>query len=146
MREHWNLPLEFRFRQTGEDWLLILLGCCSGKQRAHVLLLLWRAWHLRCDVIHEKGKESIMKSVSFLLNYEAMLTDCSPAARNNKGKKAIGLSELTNQFGSCSSIPNKVEDTLPSPWSMPMGRYCSDQCRRGIQVADWRIGHRGCGS
>lgn len=78
-----------------------------------------------------------MKSVSFLLNYEAMLTDCSPAARNNKGKKAIGLSELTNQFGSCSSIPNKVEDMLPSPWSMPMGRYCSDQCRRGIQVADW---------
>lgn len=68
MREHWNLPPEFRFRQTGENWLLVLLGSCSTKQRAQVLLLLWRAWHLRCDVIHKNGKETIMNSVSFLLN------------------------------------------------------------------------------
>lgn len=60
-----------------------------------------------------------MKLVSFLLNYEAMLTDCSPAAANNKGKQAIGLPELTNQSGSCSSIPNRVEDMHLSPLFMP---------------------------
>jgi hypothetical protein len=62
--------------------------------------------------------------MSFLLNYEAMLTDCSPATRNNKGKKAIGLLEMTNQFGSCSSIQNRVEDMHLSPSSRPTDDNC----------------------
>jgi hypothetical protein len=60
---------------------------------------LWRAWHPRCDVIHDNGKESIKNSVSFLLNYDAMLTDCSLATSNDKGKKSIDIPERAIHYG-----------------------------------------------
>jgi hypothetical protein len=37
--------------------------------RARILLLLWRAWHLRNDCIHHDGKATIAESVSFLKAY-----------------------------------------------------------------------------
>jgi hypothetical protein len=117
MREHWNLPPESRFRESGEDWLLILLGSCSNKQRSQVLLLLWRAWHLRCDIIHNKGQESIGNSVSFLLNYDATLTDCIPVLTNNKGKTAIGMTEPTNHSGFLNH--SRLEDMQPTPSIIP---------------------------
>jgi hypothetical protein len=52
-------------RYTGKDWLLILLDRCNTNQRAGVLLVLWRAWHIRCDAIYEKGKETIKKICKF---------------------------------------------------------------------------------
>jgi hypothetical protein len=69
MRKHWDLPMEKAFHFTGPDWLHVLLADCSHTQRGNILLLLWRSWHLRCDIIHKKGEETIMNSVSFLLSY-----------------------------------------------------------------------------
>jgi hypothetical protein len=70
MRAHWRLPKEKDFWYTGEDWLQGLLNACSDDERNKTLLLLWRAWYLRDDIVHGKGKESIVRSVSFLLRYE----------------------------------------------------------------------------
>jgi ribonuclease HI len=69
MRKYWNLPREEEFRDTGKDWLLILLSKQRKKEQGQILLLLWRAWHLRNNIIHGDGKESIKHSVEFLLNY-----------------------------------------------------------------------------
>jgi hypothetical protein len=73
MREYWDLPPETMFQYTGKDWLLVLLDCCSKNQRTQVLLILWRSWHLRCDSVYEKGKETIMNSAIFLLTYASNL-------------------------------------------------------------------------
>jgi hypothetical protein len=73
LRDHWKLPPEHTFRYTGNDWLLILLNQLDDSSRSRVLLLFWRAWHLRNNVIYENGKEPISKSVKFLLSYATAL-------------------------------------------------------------------------
>lgn len=69
MRKHLQLPDELQFRYTGPDWLLTLLGLLDWETEACVLLLLWRAWHLRNDQVHVKGMEPIEGSARFLVSY-----------------------------------------------------------------------------
>lgn len=76
MRKFWNLPEEKDFAYTGKDWLPILLANCCKEQRGLVLMTLWRSWHLRCNVIHGNGTESISNSRDFLLNYMTCLRSC----------------------------------------------------------------------
>jgi hypothetical protein len=65
MSKIWDLPDESAFRYTGPDWLHIMLSNIQESRRGLVLLVLWRAWHLRCDVVHGKGESSIIGSVTF---------------------------------------------------------------------------------
>jgi hypothetical protein len=51
LRQHWILPEEERFHFTGLDWLLLLLSSVDAEAKAKTLLLLWRAWHLRNDIM-----------------------------------------------------------------------------------------------
>ncbi|CAM0949674.1 unnamed protein product [Alopecurus aequalis] len=104
MRELWDLPPESLFRHTGEDWLLLLLDFCNKDQRSRILMLLWRAWHLRCDVIHGKGEETIAHSASFLLSYGEHLWNHTPIILDdNKGKRPVlQVSPL---------IPDRLHDT-----------------------------------
>ncbi|KAM0896207.1 hypothetical protein ACQ4PT_023336 [Festuca glaucescens] len=69
MRSYWDLPGEYDFLYSGPDWLQVLLSNCNLKQRDRVLLLLWRSWHLRCNITHGKGDETIANSVAFLQSY-----------------------------------------------------------------------------
>jgi hypothetical protein len=55
MRNLWNIPKESDFRFTWNDWLLVLLSNRSKTEQGLILLLLWRAWHLRNNAIHEDG-------------------------------------------------------------------------------------------
>lgn len=85
VRKVWDIPEESQFAYTGEDWLL-------------VLLLLWRAWHLRNDVIHNKGEAHVKDSVIFLQNYAASLSMCNLKLGDYKGKQPMfepGISTLT---------------------------------------------------
>jgi hypothetical protein len=66
MRKVWNLPSESKFRNTGTDWLQNLLAQVNNQSRSCILLLLWRAWHLRNDIIHHEGRARIDESVTFL--------------------------------------------------------------------------------
>ena len=69
MRKEWALPSEKSFRNTGGDWLQVLLDTVPEDIRGKILLLLWRCWHLREDSIRNDGKESISGSVQFLKKY-----------------------------------------------------------------------------
>jgi hypothetical protein len=82
LRRHWDLPRECNFVYSGPDWLQILLVNCNKNQRDKVLLLLWHSWHLRCDIAHGKGDETISNSVSFLLNYWDLLKNSSQIEEN----------------------------------------------------------------
>jgi hypothetical protein len=88
MRERWNLPDEKSFRYTG-DWLQLLLGHIDDISRARILLLLWRVWHLRNDVIHQQGKETIERSVAFLEAYDGGDNSSRSEISDNKGKAGL---------------------------------------------------------
>jgi hypothetical protein len=95
MRKHWDLPREEDMVKTCEDWLLILLDKTKKDMHQAIMMLLWRCWHLRNNVIHDKGKATIKQSVIFLLNYANSL-DTNPCASSKnmpldpKGKKPVG--------------------------------------------------------
>ena len=87
MRKYWKLPSEENFRYSGPDWLMHLFRQCDSETRDRTLLLLWRAWHLRNDIIHNDGRATIEGSVAFLqtfTNQDPTSTSCS-ADRKGKG-------------------------------------------------------------
>lgn len=67
MRKEWQLPDEKDFRYTGKDWLQVLLDKHNSDMRIKIMLLLWRAWFLRDNCVHSDGKESVSRSVLFLV-------------------------------------------------------------------------------
>ena len=77
MRKEWNLPPEEKIWFTGGDWLQVLLSTESQDMRAKLLLLFWRCWFLRDNIVHGNGKESILGSVCYLTRFE---TDWKQAA------------------------------------------------------------------
>ena len=89
MRLSWELPSEDQLQYTGPDWLLVLLNAIPKVMKKRILLIMWRSWHLRNDIIHEKGKATIADSVSFLRNYECTLLPARQQATDTKGKKAM---------------------------------------------------------
>jgi ribonuclease HI len=75
MRKHWSLPPENNFVYSGPEWLQNLLLNLSQSERSKVLMLLWRSWHLRNDIVHGKGQETIARSAAFLTRYDNFLQD-----------------------------------------------------------------------
>jgi hypothetical protein len=73
LRGSWNLPGEEQFRYNGPDWLILLLSSISREVGAYILLMFWRAWFLRNDVLHGKGTASIIASTKFLTRYAESL-------------------------------------------------------------------------
>jgi ribonuclease HI len=105
LRKSWDLPSECIFAYKGADWLQIILDQSDDLMRARILLMLWRAWHLRNDVIHSDGKASVTGSVMFLHSY---LHDL----RKNPG-------DLKGKQQTIQEIPTR-EDCRPTPsWTAP---------------------------
>lgn len=73
MKEVWKLPSEDKYMYTGENCLQTLLDTVNDEDRAKLLLLFWRSWHLREDCIRNGGKETIGSSKQFLLKLEEEL-------------------------------------------------------------------------
>jgi hypothetical protein len=73
LRGSWPLPDEEQFQCRGADWLIQLLNSVSKEVGAHNLLMFWRAWYLRNDVVHGKGTTSIVVLAIFLISYAESL-------------------------------------------------------------------------
>jgi hypothetical protein len=56
------LPDEEQLQFTGRNWILVLLTSVDAEVKAGNLLLLWRAWHLRNDLLHGRGTATIIGS------------------------------------------------------------------------------------
>jgi hypothetical protein len=92
MRQRWLLPDDKQLSLTGPDWLLILLPSFNRQQKAKVLLLMWRAWFLRSNIIFLSGLETVTGSARFLLSYSETLIGLRKGSNNrgnNKGKNLI---------------------------------------------------------
>jgi hypothetical protein len=90
MRNHWLLLGEEQLRYTGPDWLMILLSSMNEEVKAKILLLLWRAWHLRNDIVHATGTTSITGSALFLTSYGESLKVASQMPESGTEGKGKG--------------------------------------------------------
>lgn len=89
LRKSWLLPDEEQFEYTGPDWLMLLLASVNKEVGVKILMLLWRSWHLRNDIIYGEGKGSIVGSARFLISYLTSLQGvATPLAKTEdlKGK------------------------------------------------------------
>jgi hypothetical protein len=59
--------------------------------KAKVLLLFWRAWHLRNDMIHGDGKGFVVGSALFLVSYVNSLRLAEMGVQGSMGDKGKGL-------------------------------------------------------
>jgi hypothetical protein len=91
MRDVWELPTEDRLRNSGKEWTLNILNSSNPEMREKLMLLWWRAWHLRNNCIFGDGKASIAHSTDFLRNYRCMLNNrgAEIQAEDVKGKKPM---------------------------------------------------------
>ncbi|OEL21790.1 hypothetical protein BAE44_0017187 [Dichanthelium oligosanthes] len=73
MRQFWELPNEEQsLNQLPETLVYLLLGLDTDAA-AKLLLLLWRAWHVRNNLTRDDGKLSFAGSVKFLCRYREEL-------------------------------------------------------------------------
>jgi hypothetical protein len=110
MRKFWALPSGSKFRDLGTDWLQNLLAQADEGMRPRILLLLWRAWHLRSDVIHQDGKARIDESVVFLQSYLVDNHFPVPSMKDLRGKAVVQAPVSRD-----STAPNSPDPT----WSPP---------------------------
>jgi hypothetical protein len=88
LRQSCNLPDDSAFTYTGPGWILALLNSANKDLRAKLMLLFWRIWHHRNDIVFGNGQCPISASVIFLENYLRSLKiygDIAPPV-NAKGK------------------------------------------------------------
>jgi hypothetical protein len=88
-----SLPDESQFQNTGPDWLLLLLSKVDRTTGARIMLLSWRAWHLRNDVMHGRGTGSVLGSANFVVSYAESLQVGGQTMRpdpDTKGKGKLG--------------------------------------------------------
>jgi hypothetical protein len=90
IRRHWTLPSEEQLCYTGPSWSLLLLHELNEDQRAKVLMLFWRAWHLRNDIRHGKRQGSVWDSTGFLVNYYESLLQVGTIPERKDDDKGKG--------------------------------------------------------
>lgn len=73
-------------RGGGEGWLHNLLSTCTEDMRVKFFLNLWRSWHLRNDCVHNKGKETILCYMGFLIRSEEEIRTANPSMETKAGK------------------------------------------------------------
>ncbi|KAM0844489.1 hypothetical protein ACQ4PT_057047 [Festuca glaucescens] len=115
MRKFWTLPDEYSFRYTGKDWLQLLLSQVDEITNSRILMLLWRSWHLRNDVIHQQGRETIEQSVAFLETYAHAGSQLVPATGDPKGKRPMFVTTTPGECIQSSSSAN-VWSAPPDGW------------------------------
>ena len=80
MRGEWPLPNQEKLIHTGPEWLFGILVEQPEKVRAMIIILLWRIWSLRNDLVHGKETPPAHVSRSYLASY---LTSYDQAQRLN---------------------------------------------------------------
>jgi hypothetical protein len=69
MREVWALPTRVQIRDTGHEWLFDLLASQSVETRNMIIMILWRIWQLRNDILHDKPNPPTDVTRRYLCSY-----------------------------------------------------------------------------
>jgi hypothetical protein len=75
MAEVWALLDPTSITNNGREWVLHLLLGRSELDRTRILMVLWRIWHVRNEVVHLKPAPPVEASRRFLCSYlESIMT------------------------------------------------------------------------
>ncbi|KAE8815645.1 protein transport protein sec24 [Hordeum vulgare] len=109
MQTSWPLPSRTDIICTGPEWLLHLPVESQDLIRSRIIMVLWRSWHLRNEIIHGKTIPPLDISCSFLSSYYNSYNDIAMSVEEIlKGKTPITAS------AHAMIIPSKPPYT-PSP-------------------------------
>lgn len=128
MREHWLLPDEEQFSYSGPDWFLLLLDRCTIAQRDLVKLVLWKAWTIHNNIIHQSGHTGILERVHALLSMKSSLELINEGALLYlRGGRRIAICLQEGIRGKvCQSIRTRIDgshhhlDGAKSMWMDPL--------------------------
>jgi hypothetical protein len=117
MAEAWPLPDITELENTDSEWLLRLLDGKTETVRVMILMTLWRIWHCRNEVIHQKPAPPIESSKHFLCSYlESILSiKQAPKAAPTKGKTVVSWDNMDVQQKRSAT----VTVAAPCPWRKP---------------------------
>ena len=118
IRKIWELPNENKLQNTGTEWTLNILSSVNADMRVKLMLLWWRAWHLRNNIIFGDGKAGIVSSTEFLNNYLMTWTNTNEGnlSVDTKGKRPIfDLKEI-------QGFEKKL--SMVSKWKPPEADWC----------------------
>ena len=91
MADIWPIPDLKDMMNTGPEWLLHALCKLPDEQRLHLVMLLWKIWYVRNEVVHDKPAPPVQVSVRFLRSYvQSILTITKEPEKDPlKGKSAM---------------------------------------------------------
>jgi hypothetical protein len=97
LRKHWVLPGEDQIGLLRRGRLVVsMLSRLDTEMKAKVLMLFWRAWHLRNDMIHGDGRGSVVGSALFLVSYIESLLLAETDVQGDFGNKGKGLVQVSS--------------------------------------------------
>ena len=87
----WNIPKVEAIVNTGPEWIFSLLGPLDETARLVVLMTMWRVWHVRNEITHDKAPPTAEASRRFLHGYinSLLCIQQHPDGNLEKGKMVV---------------------------------------------------------
>ncbi|KAE8786890.1 retrotransposon unclassified [Hordeum vulgare] len=103
MRLYWPLPDRLLINWTGKEWLLKLLDEAQVSVRSRIIMVLWRSWYVRNEILHGKAPPPQDVSSSFLQSYHNTFSQISSSVEDIiKGKSPAVPDQISPP---CKSTP-----------------------------------------
>ena len=117
MASDWRLPDVRKLVNPGPEWLLHILGDSTETERLHLLMTLWRSWHVRNDIVHHKRPPTVESSKRFLHSYVNSLVaiQAEPHADHVKGKTVVGADLISRSSSHVIQPKDLLRRWLPPP-------------------------------
>jgi hypothetical protein len=140
MAEKWPLPEIKLIHNTGKDWLLTLLENLPKESICKTLMILWRIWHIRNEIVHDKGPPPMEAFRQFLMCYmDSLLQIKYHSSEDIIMGKFVLNTEVVNLHRHDEYVMPTLHWTLPPPGWFKLKTDGSELMRMQAQVCSFVI-------